>query len=152
MNKICVVCKTPYESTNNRSKTCSRKCFQKHRRDYIHSYNRKNFKNVILEALRKIKGRARLKGFEYNLDFNYIWKVFKYQKGTCLQTNIPLEISSGHGLANRSPWGFSIDRIDNDEGYVKGNIQIVSNMYNMCKSTWKHEDIIKFCKELLNNQ
>lgn len=40
-------------------------------------------------------------------------------------------------------WTYSIDRIEPEKGYIKGNIAIISNKANMMKSTASKEEILK---------
>lgn len=51
----------------------------------------------------------------------------------------------GKGLKGRSPWSLSVDRINNDEGYVKGNVQLTCLIYNLCKSSWSEKIVNEFC-------
>ncbi|NDB81391.1 MAG: hypothetical protein EB127_01390, partial [Alphaproteobacteria bacterium] len=45
----------------------------------------------------------------------------------------------------------SIDKINPSLGYTKGNIQFVCNVANMMKSDMSIEDLIYFCKLIINN-
>ena len=38
-------------------------------------------------------------------------------------------------------WTYSIDRVDNDKGYVKGNVEIVSNKANRIKNSATEEEL-----------
>lgn len=45
----------------------------------------------------------------------------------------------------------SLDRIDNSKGYVKGNIQWVHVMVNMCRNKYPLEDFLRMCKSVTDN-
>lgn len=38
-------------------------------------------------------------------------------------------------------WTYSIDRVDNDKGYVKGNVEIVSNKANRIKNSATEDEL-----------
>lgn len=58
---------------------------------------------------------------------------------------------TGHALSwdwpvpgQRNPWKPSLDQIRPGEGYVKGNVRIVSYIYNLCKLDWDDEVVAQF--------
>jgi hypothetical protein len=87
-------------------------------------------------------------------DFDTNWIHEKILKGYCEATGIKFDLEteerkSGH---TKNPWVPSIDRIDSSKPYLKENIQVVVFMYNMCKSEFTHDDVIKFCKAVKLNE
>ena len=44
----------------------------------------------------------------------------------------------------------SIDRIDSQFGYIKGNVQLVHKMVNMCKQQYEQEDFLRMCEAVAN--
>lgn len=87
-------------------------------------------------------------------DFDTNWIHEKILKGYCEATGIKSDLEteerkSGH---TKNPWVPSIDRIDSSKPYLKENIQVVVFMYNMCKSEFTHNDVIKFCKAVKLNE
>ena len=44
----------------------------------------------------------------------------------------------------------SIDRIDSNLGYVKGNIQLVCYVVNIMKNNFSMNEFIAFCEKILN--
>lgn len=88
---------------------------------------------------RRAKNRAKLRNQEFTIEYSDI-VIPKY----CPILNIELEISSGKsGGNNNSP---SLDRIDNSKGYIKGNIQVISQLANCMKNNSSTEEQILFAK------
>jgi hypothetical protein len=44
-----------------------------------------------------------------------------------------------------NPWKVSLDRIDSDVGYLKGNVRFIILIANLCKQSWTDEGVIRFC-------
>ncbi|HLD91446.1 MAG TPA: hypothetical protein VI911_10640 [Patescibacteria group bacterium] len=131
-------------------KTCSDKCHRKYNRIYRQAHDKKSFEHVLKFLARKIRSRSKYRRNEIcDVKYEFLSKLFKEQKGKCIITKIPFQISPN--AKEMSPWAISIDRKDNSKGYQKDNIQLVCMMYNFCKHTWTHEDVIKFSKTILNN-
>ena len=83
--------------------------------------------------------RAGIKGLEFDLPS---YKDLPKCPKKCPILNIVLKVgklkdSNGGGTDN-SP---SLDRIDNNKGYVKGNLQIISRKANQMKSNANFEEI-----------
>ena len=43
----------------------------------------------------------------------------------------------------------SLDRIDNEKGYIKGNIQVITNKANSMKNCATLDELKVFCKNML---
>lgn len=84
--------------------------------------------------------RARRKGLEHN-----ITKEDVVIPERCPVFGFPLErkIGNGHGGQYNSP---SLDRKDSSLGYIKGNIQVISQLANAMKSDATPEQLIQFSK------
>lgn len=79
--------------------------------------------------------------------FGSEWIEEKILAGFCEVTGIPFDLETRRGEIHASnPWVPSIDRIDNSLPYSKDNVQIVVYMYNVCKSEFSHEDVVRFAK------
>ena len=86
------------------------------------------------QILNRTKCRARKSGTEFNLELKDIIIPTK-----CPILDIDIFVCEG-GMKDNSP---SIDRIDNNKGYIKGNIQIISNRANRIKSDSSLEELEK---------
>jgi hypothetical protein len=105
-------------------------------------YKEKNPGNVLLNAARR---RARDKKLEFDIEIADI-----NIPTVCPVLNIPIlkVYTEGKkvGPTNNSP---SLDRIDNAKGYVKGNVQVISNKANTMKNNATPEELIKFAQWIL---
>jgi hypothetical protein len=77
------------------------------------------------------------------VDKEYAWELFLKQGGKCYFTNQPLKLCKG--IANTA----SIDRIDNEQGYVKGNIRWVHKHINIMKNRYTDSYFVGLCRAVV---
>ena len=86
----------------------------------------------------RMRDGARKRAIKKNLAFElYTYKDVPEIPKHCPTYKIPLFVGVGVATDN-SP---SLDRIDNDKGYIKGNLQIISRKANQMKSNGNFKDI-----------
>ena len=61
----------------------------------------------------------------------------------CPILGIKLEYNQGSGAGGKDN-SYSLDRIDQSKGYIKGNVQVISHKANSMKFTASKEDLLKF--------
>lgn len=97
-----------------------------------------------ITVLQGAKGRAKKKGLEFNLEPSDI-----SIPTICPILGIKLERAIGTGLKlDSSP---SLDRIDPNKGYIKGNVWVISQKANAMKSNATQEELFNFAAWVLNN-
>jgi hypothetical protein len=80
-------------------------------------------------------GRTKLSDHPNNLDLVFLKSLWAAQNGSCAITGIPMS-SIAH-----DPCRVSLDRIDSEQGYLKGNVQLVCKAINLAKNDFPNEDI-----------
>lgn len=96
--------------------------------------------SAIRRRLSQAKGNIKRKDGLFNLTEEYMYNLFKKQKGCCALSNVPMEINGNTNLR------LSIDKIEHTEGYVEGNVQWTIFAVNRAKGDLTNDDFIKLCK------
>ena len=93
-----------------------------------------------------IKSRAKRIGIEFNLD----WQDIEIPI-ICPVLGIPILTGTNEGMkTGPTPNSPSVDRIDNNKGYVKGNIQVLSHKANTMKNSASPEQLLRFANWIMN--
>jgi hypothetical protein len=86
-----------------------------------------------------------------DIDLDYVYDVGASQDFFCALTGDELEFDRGgtYWLGKWcNPYSCTIDRIDSDKGYVKGNIQLITWKANCLKQHLGNDEFIDFCKDV----
>ncbi len=130
-----------YRKANKHKRTAYNEANKDKIKAYAAAYreaNKGRKKNYNKDAcvLQGIRIRSRQKGLEFNLDLeDMTYPEF------CPVFGFKLERSNTGSPAKNSP---SVDRIDPTKGYVKGNIQMISQLANSMKSNATPEELLMF--------
>lgn len=77
----------------------------------------------------RVKSRAKRLGREFDLELEDI------------QIPVLCPVFQKPFIYGDSDWTYSLDRLDNDKGYVKGNVIVVSNKANRIKNNATKEEL-----------
>ena len=108
-------------------------------KQYLRDWKDKNREKNLFQLA---KHRAKLKDIEFNIEVSDI-----IIPEVCPILGLPLK-KAIDGNRDLSP---SLDRIDNDKGYIKGNIQVISFKANAMKSTANKDELINFSNWVREN-
>jgi DNA-binding transcriptional regulator YiaG len=160
----CKICKNEFEKTKeffylkkNSFEISTANCINCERLRVRQS--KSTLHNYLMVMLRSIKSRRMIKKslinerFDYDIDLDFLKELYLKQHGKCAITGIVMEhIQTGKG---RNGKNISIDRINNDLGYVKTNVQFVCDWANVAKGSLTMEDfktnILKSYNNLFKN-
>lgn len=88
--------------------------------------------------------RLKFRGKVVEVTLQDLLDKWKEQKGICVYSGVPLRlVEKDSGWINSTA---SLDRIDSDIGYIKGNIQWVHKRINIMKSDMSHGEFQLWCK------
>jgi hypothetical protein len=110
-------------------------------------YQEKMSKMSIKERLELMVKRASHRAKLKEVDFNITWEDVEYVE-ICPILEIPLNWGETSNEGGRNVDTPSLDRINPELGYVKGNVKIISTLANMMKSSASKEQIRLFCKNI----
>ena len=129
---------------NSTANLCSRKC----NGDYA---SRIKYGDTIGYGFYASSARKRAvkKGFEFDLDAQYLKDLFESQKGLCAISGLPvMHNTKNRTMAAKSPYYASVDRIDSSKGYIKGNVQFVCLAINYMRNTFTIQQAKEFVDAL----
>jgi len=100
----------------------------------------KKYKDIPMSWFDIRKRKAEAKGRVFEFDIKYVWEVYIRQNRKCALSGLPLDFDkdTDNGMV-------SLDRINNNKGYVKRNIQLVHKDVNYMKYIYDQKYFIKMC-------
>lgn len=133
----CLICGNVYQTTKAnllKTKNCSNCAPRKLKGPFSKQW--KGGKIVPMNYWNSIKHNARARNIAFTITLPDIEKIFNLQEGKCKFTGekISFEDSSA-----------SLDRINSNKGYIKGNVQWVHKDVNLMKNNRTEEDFINYC-------
>ena len=86
-----------------------------------------------------------LKGFQkdFNLDYDFIVNLLIKNQGKCYYSDIQYYLKTG-------PLQVSFERLDNNKGYIKSNVQLIVYELNT-KAQWSQENFKKYFLKLMKS-
>ena len=127
-----------------------------------HAYDQTHYKllsdkypmwyQIVMSLSVNLSGsKKRAKQFDWKCDLSlaYLATLWMNQRGRCALTGQPLDYASG-SQTDKNPYRASVDRIDNNKGYVVGNVRLLTHWANNAKSTWPDDVFEKFVKTANN--
>lgn len=139
-------CKTLSPLRNGKARACYL-CNRK-RRNLAKKVERETIDGILKNRLQtaKTKSTKREIYFDKSLTIDYLKDIYNQQEGKCALSGKLLECGK---LNNKT---LSIDRIDSEKGYEKGNIQLVCWAVNRMKQDIPQEEFFNWCQKIVEKQ
>lgn len=126
-----------YPIKNGRTKSCG--CYKK---DVASKTFWKGHEDIGQKFWGDLIRNAKKRKIEFNITKEYVWDLFLRQNKKCALSG--LDISFKKNIF----YECSIDRINSNKGYVKGNIQLVVKEINYMKNKTDNKEFIDMCKKI----
>lgn len=97
----------------------------------------------IVAFTNKFKCGARARDICWDIDASFVESLYASQNGLCAISGV--SISFIDKWRDKRGCTCSLDRIDSDLGYLKGNVHLVHKEVNMMKGSLKLADFIEWC-------
>ena len=108
------------------------------------------YPNIMFgRALANSRNRALKKQIDFNLDRDYIIKLFKDQSGKCYYSGIELNIVKKNADTIHDPLKMTLDCIDPKKGYVRGNVVWCAYCVNAFKQKMNIGQMVDICKKIV---
>lgn len=124
----------------NLTKSCG--CFKK---DLVY----KGYKQLSGVYLHRIKKGALKRGLVHSVSKEYLWNLFVKQNNKCALSGLPIELVSDYTYKHHLNTA-SLDRINTEKGYIKGNIRWVHRDINMMRRNLENSYFIDLCRKVAN--
>jgi hypothetical protein len=115
-------------------------------KEHIKEYsNKRKEADEIKNTFNEIKQRARKKNIQFDITIEYLRSIWT---NDCPILGISMQFNKG-----RQENSFSVDRIDNTQGYINGNIIVISWRANRIKRDATIEELnklVEYFKKLTN--
>lgn len=136
---------------NKRVISCKCKQYDPLNKEKMHRSDIIGYKNLSSSIWNIYKTNARKKGLEFSINSEYAYLVYESQNKKCVYTGWEIDfgkILKVDGKKIVVDKTASMDRINNNIGYVEGNIQWVHKHVNLMKNSHSEEYFLEICKAI----
>lgn len=98
--------------------------------------------------LNQIQTSAKKRNLVYLVTPKYLWDLLKEQSFECALTGERIKLSRTVDNKTKTQTA-SLDRIDNNKGYVEGNVRWVHKSINQMRSNRTDQEFIQWCEKVV---
>lgn len=137
---------------------CSRTCTVKYK-NKVSPSDAKHLNGYVRRSdeyspFRYFVRKAKARKHDYDIDVAYLKELWEERNGICPISGVKMKLYKNSAEWEKdkgNPYKPSLDRINPDKGYIKGNVQFICYIANMAKHSWSDETLIEFCKFVAEN-
>ncbi len=115
------------------------------------SYNWNGHGEIHGKIWSGIKSGARIRGHNFGISIKYAWNLFLKQNRKCALSGVDIKFPCTVRDNENGGRTASLDRIDSNKGYIKGNVQWVHKNINLAKQELSDSDFIELCRSVVKH-
>lgn len=115
-----------------------------------HEVRRSNLTERLKQAISGAKHRAKKNGVRCHITIEDLREIWTLQGGLCALTGLPMLLRESPVYGEPDPKGPSIDRIDGNKGYVRGNVRFLQYQINVMRGAYSDAEFFASCLILAN--
>jgi len=108
------------------------------------------WKNAVHMLVIRKAADAKQRGLPFDLDDLYVFGLMARSQYRCPLSGIPFVWGPMNEL-RRSPWSPSIDRIENRQGYIRGNVRVICFAANLAMNSWGYDTLLRLANGVVDN-
>lgn len=144
--KTCPGCGKKFLPVKIQQKYCHKNCGTIHRRP---RYYKTRYGTICKTPRDFIRNILYTKKRYKQISVDYVMSIYDAQGGKCALSGRTMTFERGKGHISTN---ISIDRIDSNRGYEKGNIQLVCYIVNILKARFSQDELISLCQDIVEFQ
>jgi hypothetical protein len=106
--------------------------------------NKTNLSFRLRQLVRGAKARSKIQDIPFDLDVEYVRNLWDSQEGRCSVSNIKFDLNPSGTYQNKD--APSLDKIIPSDGYIKGNIRLVTWHVNAAILNHGLETFLDLCR------
>jgi hypothetical protein len=140
---ICNTCNKYFDTKTNKSSNVNKckQCKSMENDENLEKIFKHKIRNCILISEKRSGNRANM-----NLEIEYLRQLYEEQNGRCYISNVKMSLQA------HSDFKMSIERIDETEGYVKGNVKLICLEFQNGQRQWTPTKFQDFCNNYYSFQ
>jgi hypothetical protein len=95
------------------------------------------------------KFRSKVQSLEFNLTPKFLIELWESQEGLCAISGRKFDLQRPEKIETVKANAPSLDRIDSNKGYLKGNVRFVCYQVNTALNAYGEQALLSLCKDIL---